>query len=181
MTMTSTGWSLAVSEVTVLTMHFASLYAGTSTVTGSVTGGPQRKFRDRTLRAWTKESTSISPKRAKTRTPMTASPATRTPVTFSEMPTAVTQATPCQRAAPVTGVWALGAFRASVRLVNSYPFSFSEGRNRSRASTVCERSPPESCMRTMAPSPPRGVARRMISSAPGRFQSSLSVLLTTVR
>ncbi len=34
MTMTSTGWSLAVSEVTVLTMHFASLYAGTSTVTG---------------------------------------------------------------------------------------------------------------------------------------------------
>ena len=41
MTMTSMGWSLAISERTVLSMHSRSLYAGTSTDTGSVTGvGP---------------------------------------------------------------------------------------------------------------------------------------------
>jgi hypothetical protein len=43
MTITSTGCSLAMSERTVFSMHLASLYAGTRTETGSVTGGPQAK------------------------------------------------------------------------------------------------------------------------------------------
>ncbi len=52
--------------------------------------------------------------------------------------------------------------------------------NSASACTVWWRSPPESCMRTIAPLPPLGVARRTISSTPGFCQSSLSVLLTTV-
>lgn len=36
-------------------------------------------------------------------------------------------------------------------------------------------------MRMIAPLPCLGVARLMIALTPGRFQSSLSVLLTTVR
>lgn len=180
MTMTSMGWSLSISERTVLAMHSRSLYAGTSTVTGSVTGSPQPKPRRRTLRACAKESTSISPNRPMTSTPITASPATSTAVVPSETATAPTNALPLSSSTPETGVWALGAPSASVRLANSYPRSCMLGRKRPSAVTVCERSPPESCISTMEPRVPSGVARSMISSTPGRFQSSLSVLLSTV-
>lgn len=164
-----------------LAMHSRSLYAGTRTVTGRVTGSPQLKSRLRTRRACTKESSSISPKRVRTSTPMTARPTAITSVMCSETSTAWTNALPFQSARPVTGVCALGAPRASVRLANSYPLSCILGRKWPSAATVWDRSPPESCIRTMAPLPSFGVAFLLMTPTPGRFQSSLSVLLTTVR
>ena len=101
MTITSMGCSLAISERTVFSMHLASLYAGTSTDTGSVTGGPQRKPLRRTRRAWTAESRSISTKRAMTREPMIARPTTRTPVMLSEAWTRKIHALPFHRSTPV--------------------------------------------------------------------------------
>ncbi|KUM68815.1 hypothetical protein AQI70_32925 [Streptomyces curacoi] len=100
-------------------MHLASLYAGTSTDTGSVTAGPQRKPRRRTRRAWTPESRSIRAKRPMTRNPVAARPTTRTPVRVSEACTSRIQALPFHRPAPVTSVCAPAAPRASVRVSNS--------------------------------------------------------------
>ncbi len=119
-TSTSMGWSLATSERTVFSMHLASLYAGTRTVTGSVIGpsGPQRKSLRRTRRACHPESSSISPKRAKTRKPMTARQTTIAPVMPSEAWTRKTHARPFHSSVPLTGVCALGAPSASVRFSN---------------------------------------------------------------
>ncbi len=44
-TMTSIGWVLFASDSRVLAMHSFSLYAGTMTVTGRVTVGPQLNLR----------------------------------------------------------------------------------------------------------------------------------------
>lgn len=44
-TMTSIGWVLCASDLRVLAMHSFSLYAGTITLTGRVTGAPQVKRR----------------------------------------------------------------------------------------------------------------------------------------
>ncbi len=106
------------SERTVFSMHLASLYAGTSTVTGSVTGGPQAKPLRRTRRAWIAESSSISAKRAMTSEPVMARPTTRTSMMLSEAWTRKIHALPFHRLTPVTGVSALPAPSASVRLSN---------------------------------------------------------------
>ena len=50
-----------------------------------------------------------------------------------------------------------------------------------RASTVCERSPPASCSRMMLPLRRCCLTRWKIRSAPGRSQSSGSMLSITVR
>ena len=94
---------------------------------------------------------------------MTARPTTRTPVMLSDAWTRKTHALPFHRSRPVTGVCALGASSASVRLSNCSPWPAVRAGTVSSASTVWRRSPPESCIRTIAPLPPLGVARRMIS------------------
>ncbi|CAM5702482.1 hypothetical protein SGLAM104S_08893 [Streptomyces glaucescens] len=101
MTSTSMGCSLAIRERTVFSMHLASLYAGTSTDTGSVTGGPQRKPRRRTRRACQPERSSISTNRPMTRLPMIARPTTRPSVMCSEAWTRKIHAWPFQRSRPV--------------------------------------------------------------------------------
>src|SRR5690242_3562449 len=52
---------------------------------------------------------------------------------------------------------------------------------RSSAATVCARSPPASCISTIAPASGLGVALRTIAGTPGRAQSLLSLSLSTVR
>ena len=72
-TSTSSGWSLARMDRTVASMFLISLYAGTITVTGSVTGGPHRKSGLRLRRACLRAKTSMSSSRIPTRAPTTSS------------------------------------------------------------------------------------------------------------
>jgi len=57
--------------------------------------------------------------------------------------------------------------RAAETVMNRYPRCFISGTNRSRAATVCARSPPASCINTIEPESPSGVAiRTIVGGAP---------------
>jgi hypothetical protein len=93
-TMISIGWVLRASDSRVLAMHSFSLYAGTITLTGRVTGGPQLNRRLLRRRWWRRARITIIPKRPITATPTIASPTESTGSVHSATATAATSALP---------------------------------------------------------------------------------------
>jgi len=70
---------------------------------------------------------------------------------------------------------------AALTVANRYPRAFSPGSRTRSAATVCERSPPASCISSTWPVAPCGVELATIFATPGRCQSSLSLVVSTVR
>ncbi len=98
-------------------MHSRSLYAGTRTVTGSVTGGPHAPVR-LARRACTGASTSISAKRPKLRKPTSASMPTSTGRVYTATWVAQMKPLPAHSWKPCTGTIAGVAPSASEMVVN---------------------------------------------------------------
>ncbi len=70
---------------------------------------------------------------------------------------------------------------ASPTVVTRKPWSANFVRAESSAATVWSRSPPPSCIRRTWPCGPDGARFRSIAATPGRCQSSLSLVVSTVR
>ncbi len=167
-TMTSTGWSDASRERTAASIPALSLYAGTITLTGSVTGAPQGLRRIRTCR---RAATNTAIARSRLIAPAAHSSHDSTSRIQPLVRSAAISAMPCHRSAVPALRTAVGRATASPTVANVQPDAFSRGTSCSSAVTVWERSPPASCSSTIWPVEPAGVAAAAIASAPGRRQS----------
>jgi hypothetical protein len=96
-TTTSSGCSLARIERTVASMFEASLYAGTTTDTGAVTGSPQVKAGSRRRRAWRRATTTITTRRAMTSPPTPTRASAINLTTLSATPTVASSVQPTAR------------------------------------------------------------------------------------
>ncbi|SHN37682.1 hypothetical protein SAMN05216499_15510 [Actinacidiphila paucisporea] len=159
-------------------MPALSLYAGTMTLTGAATGGPHPADRFRTcLRAATSTAT------ARTRASASAAYSSQPRILSAQaLPSrALSSPSPSQCSLAEAGWIASCRPTADETAVTVKPRAASRGNSWSRAATVWERSPPASCISRIWPSVPRGVALATIWSTPGRCQSSLSSVVSTVR
>lgn len=114
-TMISNGWSLASSERMVFAMPFSSLYAGTITDTGSRTGGPQGRARERACR---RAPATSSVSRNRHRPPVTRISQPSPVTTKSEVWIARIRAFPRSFCAALAGAIGPGAPIAPVTVVN---------------------------------------------------------------
>ncbi len=93
----------------------------------------------------------------------------------------MTRAWPISRAPVGARTSAFGSPKAPVTVANRYPLALSRVMICGSALTVSLRFPPESCIMMIAPRPCLGIAAATILAIPGRAQSRVSVLASTIR
>lgn len=148
------------------------------TLTGSVTTAPHGLRRGRTCRR-------AATNTATARTRLIAPAAQSSQEIPSRIPLlarrAMISAAPCQCSTDAAGRTGSVSDTASPTVAKRKPEALSCGISCSRADTVWERSPPESCISSTWPPVPTGVDPPTIRATPGRRQSSLSRVVRTVR